>query len=268
MGKYKVIFVNIDDTLKPMYEKNLKNIINKVKEKDVFMVLTTNNDMSYAIKKSIEDGLSEYVIASNGSEVYNYKTKEIIFERNIPEKVVKKVYEYCNNLGITMIFNSFTKRFINVENYNDDTVSYFNNIDELLKENKINQIEVISKNFERMMILPNLFEDKFPELKVVHSSSNLKENNKDKDKEYCHDIVLKNTSKSTGIVELLDYFDIDSNEAIAIGSEYDDIRMFDVVGYSVTFDNADNILKENADYIINNNENDFSKALEKLILKS
>ena len=64
---------------------------------------------------------------------------------------------------------------------------------------------------------------------------------------------------------MLDYLNIDSERAIAIGNGYDDICMADVVGTSVAVENANAILKEVATYITDTAENDgVAKILEKL----
>ena len=273
MGKYKIVFTDIDDTLNPINHKvstYTKDIIKRVKKLGVKIVANTGRGTTYAIRKSQEAGLSEYVVSSNGSEIYNYKTNEKIFARNIPKDTVKQVYEYCNGHDMKIILNSFTNRFMNIEkyDYNDDPAVYFDDIDKILAENEINQIIVLSKNYERMLVLPNVFLDKFPNLKTVHSSIALMEKTPVPNKEYYHDLVLENTSKGTGIVELLDYFNIKPEEAIAIGNGYDDLTMFDVVGTCVAVENANNLLRENATYVTDNTLNDgMAKALEKYILK-
>lgn len=118
-----------------------------------------------------------------------------------------------------------------------------------------------------MLVIPNLFKEKFPNLKVVHSSIALVEERREKNKEYYHDFVIENTSKGTGIVELLDYLKIDKEEAIAIGNGYDDISMADVVETFIAVENANEILKSNAIYITNSaSEDGVANILEKLIL--
>jgi hydroxymethylpyrimidine pyrophosphatase-like HAD family hydrolase len=120
-----------------------------------------------------------------------------------------------------------------------------------------------------MLVLPNLFKEKFPSLKVVHSSIGLIEEKRVKNKEYYHDLVLENTAKSTGITELLEYLGIDSEKAICIGNGYDDICMTDVVGTSIAVDNANTTLKEISTYITASAEEDgVAKILEKLCLEN
>ena len=270
MKKFDIVFVDIDDTLNPSGEKTseyTKEVMKKLKEQGIKVVVNTGRSAKYAINKSIESNLSEFIISSNGAEVYNYDTKEKIFSRPIPKEQIKQIYEYANQTNMTIILNSIENRYINNKNYNynNEPAIYFEDIDKLLDEQEINQLVMLSSNFDRMLVLPHMFKEKYPNLKVVHSSVALIEERRIPNKEYYHDIVLENTAKSTGIVELLDYLNIDSERAIAIGNGYDDICMADVVGTSVAMENANPILKEVATYITDTSANDgVAKILEKL----
>ena len=274
MNKYDIVFVDIDDTLNPSGEKvtqYTKDVMTRLKEKGVKVVVNTGRSTRYAIEKSIEANLSEYVISSNGSEVYNYEKQEIVFNKAIPKDVIKKIYDYVVESNMTIILNSIENRFINTKdyNYNKEPATYFDDIDKLLDEQEINQLVILSSNFDRMLVLPHMFKEKYPNLKVVHSSVSLIEEKRIPGKEYYHDLVLENTAKSTGIVELLDYLGIDSDRAIAIGNGYDDICMCDVVGTSVAMENSNPILKEVATYITDTTENEgVAKILEKLCFDS
>jgi Cof subfamily protein (haloacid dehalogenase superfamily) len=272
MSNYKIVFVDIDDTLNPSNEKVSDytiEVMTKLKEKGIKVVVNTGRSAKYAIEKSIEANLSEYVISSNGAEVYNYYERKEIFSKHIPNHLIKCMYDYCKSVNTTLILNSLEKRFINIKDYkyNNEPAIYFEDIDEVLANNKINQLVVLSSNFDRMLALPNLFKEKFPMLKVIHSSRGLIEDHREKNKEYYHDFVLENTAKSTGIIELLEYLEIDSEDAIAIGNGYEDICMIDVVGTSIAVDNANSTLKELSTYITDSAENDgVAKILEKLCL--
>ena len=273
MKKYKIVFIDIDDTLNPsngVVSEYTKQVMTKLKEQDIKVVIDSGRSASYAIKKSLEANLSEYVISSNGAEVYNYHERKEIFSKPIPNDIIKEVYNYCETHDLTLILNCLEKRYININDYkyNNEPAIYFDDINKVLKENKINQLIVLSSNFDRMLVLPSLFKEKFPNLKVVHSSLGLIEERITKGKEYYHDLVLENTAKSTGIIELLDYLHIDPEDAIAIGNGYDDIPMCDVVGTSIAVENANQTLKEISTYITDTAENDGpAKMLEKLCLK-
>lgn len=271
MKKYKIVFIDIDDTLNPSNKpvsKHTQEVMQKLKDSGIITVINSGRSTGYAIKKSLEANMSQYVIGSNGAEVYDYHKRKIIFEQSIPKETIKKVYKYCESIGLTLILNSMEKRFINIKDYkyNNEQSIYFDNIDDILKNN-INQLVVLSNNFDRMLVIPNMFKEKFPNLKVVHSSIGLIEGKREKNKEYYHDLVLENTSKSTGLVELLDYLNISEEEAIAIGNGYDDICMCDVVSTSIAVADANEKLKEIATYITKSAKEDgVAEILEKLCL--
>lgn len=273
MNKYDIVFCDIDDTLNPSNgttTEYTREVMKKLKDKGIKVVVNTGRSAKYAVEKSIEAGLSEYVISSNGAEVYNYHERKEIFSKPISNEDIIAIYEYCVSHDMTIILNCLEKRYINIKDYkyNNEPAIYFEDINEVINNNKINQLVILSANFDRMLVLPNMFKEKFPSLKVVHSSIGLIEEKRVPGKEYYHDLVLENTAKSTGIVELLDYLGLDSERAIAIGNGYDDICMCDVVGTSVAVENANQTLKEVATYITDTAENDgVAKILEKLCLE-
>ena len=273
MNKYDIVFCDIDDTLNPSNgttTEYTREVMKKLKDKVIKVVVNTGRSAKYAVEKSIEAGLSEYIISSNGAEVYNYHERKEIFSKPISKEDILAIYDYCVTHNMTIILNCLEKRYINIKDYkyNNEPAIYFEDINEVIDNNKINQLVILSSNFDRMLVLPNMFKEKFPSLKVVHSSIGLIEEKRVPGKEYYHDLVLENTAKSTGIVELLDYLGIDSEKAIAIGNGYDDICMCDVVGTSVAVENANQTLKEVATYITDSAENDgVAKILEKLCLE-
>lgn len=273
MNKYDIVFCDIDDTLNPSNgttTEYTREVMKKLKDKGIKVVVNTGRSAKYAVEKSIEAGLSEYTISSNGAEVYNYHERKEIFSKPISNEDILAIYDYCVTHNMTIILNCLEKRYINIKDYkyNNEPAIYFEDINEVINNNKINQLVILSSNFDRMLVLPNMFKEKFPSLKVVHSSIGLIEEKRVPGKEYYHDLVLENTAKSTGIVELLDYLGIDSERAIAIGNGYDDICMCDVVGTSVAVENANQTLKEIATYITDSAENDgVAKILEKLCLE-
>lgn len=274
MNKYKIVFVDIDDTLnvrnKPVSE-NTKNVMSRIKDKNIFVVINTGRSMKYAIERSKMANLSKYVVSSNGSEVYDYQNDKIIFSSIIPKETVKKIYEYCQSVGVIMLINSFNEKFSNTQlpdNYGDGGV-YFENIDEVLEKHPITQIVLVSDNYDRMIVIPNLFKEKYPEIKFSYSSRSLLDNKRIKKEHYTHNITANNVSKGTGIAELLDYLNISSDDAIAIGDDYVDLTMFDMVKTKIAVADGFNELKEQADIICPSaKEEGVAQILEKLLLEN
>ena len=56
--------------------RDIKKITSICHDKGIKVVVNTGRSAKYAVEKSIEAGLSEYVISSNGAEVYNYHERK------------------------------------------------------------------------------------------------------------------------------------------------------------------------------------------------
>lgn len=220
MNKYQIVFIDIDDNLKEVTEYT-KKIMKQLKNKGIKVVVSTSRSANYAINKSIEANLSDYIISSNGAEVYNFQTNEKIYSKSLNEQDIKYIYNYCNSHDMIMILNTYEKRYTNSPDYLNDNepAVYFSNLEELLQNNQVNQIVILSNNYERMLVLPNLFKEKCPSLKIVHSSKAITNGKREKNKQYYHNLVLEQTSKETGIAELLEYLKLDSKNALIISND-------------------------------------------------
>ena len=189
MNKYDIVFCDIDDTLNPSNgttTEYTREVMKKLKDKGIKVVVNTGRSAKYAVEKSIEAGLSEYTISSNGAEVYNYHERKEIFSKPISNEDILAIYDYCVTHNMTIILNCLEKRYINIKDYkyNNEPAVYFEDINEVINNNKINQLVILSANFDRMLVLPNMFKEKFPSLKVVHSSIGLIEEKRVPGKEY------------------------------------------------------------------------------------
>lgn len=271
--KFEIVFVDIDDTLNKKDEEvsqKTKNVLNKVKEKNILVVLNTGRCLSYAIDKSKEANASSYVISSNGTEVYDYKNDKVIFQKVISTNTVKEIYNFALEHNITIVLNSLMNRFISNNKYKiDGNPILINDIDDVLNNNKISQIVLISSNYDRMLVVPNIYLEKFSNIKVISSSNNLRNNKRGQNEIYFHNIISDTTSKSTGMVELLDYLNIDERNSMAIGNGVEDLSMMDIVNTKVAVENSCEELKKIADYVSDSAKNDgVAKILENLILES
>ena len=104
-------------------------------------------------------------------------------------------------------------------------------------------LNLFSDNFSRMLTIKDLFKETIPSVSIVNSSSNLSNGKMEEGKVYFHDIVLANTTKSTGILETMDYLGLINDEVMVIGDNYNDIPMAMLDVTSVATSNACHELK-------------------------
>lgn len=264
MTKYDIVFIDIDGTLRD----NNRNIsqesidaIARVKEQGIIVVLATGRSCNYAKKVAEKINTSDYLISSNGSEVINFRTNETIFNKGIDRNSLYDIFAYCQENNVNLLLNTIKEDYQTIEESHRRTLIHF--LDEIKED--VNQIVITSMNYDRMLVIPEMFKEKFPHLHLSGSSSDLKRGNRHPETDYYHDYNAENVSKATGVLELLDYLKIPVERSIAIGNSDNDISMCSVAGCGVAVANASKSLKEIADEIIgDNNENAVAEFLETL----
>lgn len=255
MNNYKIVFIDIDGTLRNSLNEvtdEVKNKIHDLVEKGIKVVLCTGRSRKYAEKVAKEVGTSDYLISSNGAEATNIKTGESIYNYPIERKVVEDIFEYCKQSNINMLINTVEHDYQTI--LESDNREYIKNISEVKEE--INQIVLTSMSYNKMLVIPRLFKDKYPRLKLNSSSDYLNTPNKKPVKDYYFDYNYDDVSKAKGIIELLDYLKIPEKESISIGDSYNDIAMCELTGYCVAMGNAVDALKVVANEVTSTNDED------------
>lgn len=255
MNKYKIIFIDIDGTLRNSSSEVTNEVRNKIHaliEKGIKVVLCTGRSRKYAAKVAKEVGTSDYVISSNGAEATNLKTGEAIYNYPINREIAEDIFEYCKRSNINMLINTVEHDYQTI--LESDNREYIESMNEVKED--INQIVLTSMNYNKMLVIPRLFKDKYPRLKLNSSSDYLSTPNKKPAKDYYFDYNYDDVSKAKGIVALLDYLKIPSECSISIGDSYNDIAMCELTGYCVAMGNAVDALKVVANEVTDTNDKD------------
>jgi len=80
------------------------------------------------------------------------------------------------------------------------------------------------------------------------------------------DIVNESTNKWDGILHMLTHFGLEPQEVVAIGDAENDIEMLAGAGYSIAMGNADDDIKECADFVTSHVDDDgLEKAIDHLL---
>ena len=151
-----------------------KKIIKKVVECGNTVVICTARPRYYTLKVSNEVGLNEYLISSNGTEIYDNINKKNIYSTYLPKEECKLIYQETKKIGLRVMFVSENTEYVTMFTRNDSQILLDdNNVDILLKK-EIKQIMIISKEKELVKKYKSLIEQK-SNLCVVDSSKEDKE---------------------------------------------------------------------------------------------
>ncbi|MBO5348335.1 MAG: HAD family phosphatase [Clostridia bacterium] len=257
----KTIFIDIDGTLrnnKKEITEETKKSIKMAKEKGFRIIICSGRARKYTENISKECKASEIIIASNGSDVYDYKNQKSIFLNNISNEICMKLNKLSKEYGITLYIDTENGQYTNNKKQESMNVEFYEDFENLIIKSKVIHAHFGGNDFDKMKEL-------FNEVKKI---DNIKIGN---DEIYCFKdsyfifISSENSNKGHAIIELCKILDIDLKETIAIGDDYNDIDMFKVAGYTVAMENAVQEIKEIANEItVSNDENGVAKFLNKI----
>lgn len=240
-------------------------------EKGVHIVISTGRAFHSLPEQLFEiDGL-EYVVTSNGAQVTELASREIIYKNYISCHAVETVVKMLKGTGTSVETFVEGRAYIDKAEYEDyqKNGSNFRDVGYVLRtrnpiqgicdymiDNK-NQIENISLNFEfneekeKMRMLLNRIDD------ITVTSS------------FAHNFEIggSTTSKGEALRFLMERLVVVDHELMACGDSLNDSQMLRLAGIGVAVENATEDVKNIADYITDSNDNDgVAKAIEKLVL--
>lgn len=323
MDNIKAIFVDSEGTLRDSNKKissGTKEILSLLKENKIQVILTTGLPRFISRKIAQEANASNYLISSNGADIYDQKNNLIIENLIIENKIVENIYELSHKkyniiLGVgdyefsnnTNEYNMFARKIENIksfsnmpilqihisqkqtsdeifelcneyyENINLDILEYFkNNLDKFiflrLKTNNY-KIENMNKNeikaILRSMRFFELKKLKETILKYYDKKIHVGNESIDFDKVSLNGetpwFSLNNIDAGKGIAikKMCKYLNININNTIGIGNDYNDLSMINAVGTFVCPNTSRDFIKSECIDVYNNN----NKGLEKILRK-
>jgi hypothetical protein len=247
MNKVKIVFTDLDSTLTGEKGKiDIKNkiIFKKLKDKGIPVVINTGRPLPYIIPICKQYETSNYVISSNGAEIYNISAKKVIFRDIISKDNLKKLDEFVEKYELFFMANSLDKRYTNKE----DAIGFIKvkslyDIDE-----DISQVILESYDIEKMKYLRKSIEDE-TDLIIANKTKHISKN-----KLLYYDVVNSTVSKGNALKILCKHLGIDNERAMAIGDSDNDIEMLLASGYKVAVANATEKLKNVADIVTLSNK--------------
>lgn len=264
LSNIKIVFIDIDGTLVDDNKKissATKKSIKRLVDKGIYVVLVSGRDVIHTIDKSKKACASSIVIASNGSEIFDYNKKEYIFHDVFDFDKIVKTWNYCmeNEFGLILKSNKGV---------------YYNNYSLVKKGTKYKHISDVYKSCKSdvsQLLLMSTDNDKIKEAAMFirnlglyitsYSSSYLIDPNRNYNS---LDVNNANISKGTAIDILLKHLNIRKEDSLCFGDFINDMSMFDICGVKVAMGNAIDELKERADYVTQtNNENGVANFLDK-----
>lgn len=188
------------------------------------------------------------VILYNGALIYDYENEKIIEESFLEEEaklILKEINKFNSSIGIEIYCNDNV--YIYHENKYTDRFSQkgyavsYEITKELLKDNWTKVLLTGDKEILDMIEVD--FKSKFGDFNIVRSD------------EVYLEIIPREVSKGTALVNLCKHLEISIEKTIAVGDNMNDIEMLESAKYGFCVESGNPKVLERAKYIAKSNDN-------------
>lgn len=248
LDKYLLVS-DIDGTAlvagKPIPEENITAINDFINKGGRFTICTGRGSKSASAFTSLIN-LKEPAIICNGTCVYDYGQKKVIFKQSLPSSATEIVEEFINKFP-----------HIGVEVVKEPDV-YICNMTQAAKQHlehrnmqyEIKPINEMGDGLSKVVFICNTSD----KLEVDAYLQKVLKNSVDTEHVWTNDhlveLVPANASKAVGLRELCKAINVDINNVVAVGDFYNDIELLNAAKVKVVVDNAPDELKKMADVVV------------------
>lgn len=243
-----LIAIDSDGTLRKSdgtITQKTKETIKKVIEKGSTIVICTGRPRYHTLKIAKEIGASQYLISSNGTEIFDSSNNKILYASYLPETICNSIFKDTLKIGIRVIFVCDNVEYVTKFTRNDSQILLDNNNFKEVKN--VKQIMIIDSDYDKIAKYKTKVLNEY-KLNVIDNS--------EKKEEPWFSIISNGSSKGNALKVLANYLNIPTRNTIAIGNDINDLSMIRIAGIGVAVSNAIEELKKEADVITNSNDLD------------
>lgn len=267
----KILFTDLDGTLlnnRSQIDEEMKKALKDMTDAGHYLVLSSGRPLDSILEVKDLAGIEDtnaFIIANNGSLLYNCATKEIIKEFRISYDDVKDVWHLANEYNLHI--QTYTANEIITAKEDDEIIYYRRRIHlpliltntplEVLQLPPHKMLIINLEDHERLVKMQTLLDSKYSDrLQTVFSNP------------FYLEVFSKEAGKGNGLRHLCMHLNIPIENSYAAGDAQNDLSMLKAAGHSIIMCNADENLQKEADIITrrSNNEAGLSDIIYEHIL--
>ena len=267
----KILFTDLDGTLlnnDSLISQSTKNTLDLLIQSGNKLVFSSGRPLDSIIEVIKKAGLQYpgiYIIANNGSLIYDYDKKINILEKRITFDDVMITWELARDMNIHI--QTYTDSSIITGKEDSEIVSY---------RKKIHLPLILSESPITVMDKPPfklLAIDLYKKKHLISFSDALLNKYSDKlstvfSNDHYLEIFSSEAGKGNALKYLCDYLNISIANSFAAGDALNDLSMLKTAGHSVAMCNGDSLLLKQADIISSksNNEDGLADIIRKYLI--
>lgn len=270
-----MVVTDLDGTLlkkdRTISKKDIETL-NLLKEKKIVRVVATGRNIKKIEEVITDISLFDYFIFSSGAGIMNCKNRKIELALNISKDNVNSLIHFFIKKEVAFfLFHAIPRNhlfwYYKTGEINPEYNRYCEHNKKCIKklpDNKITdndncQFLIIFRTADDFFKLKNEIEQNFDEFQIIRASSPYGTGY------IWMEIFSKKVSKGNAARYLCNYLDINFQNTIGIGNDYNDITLLDFTNHSFITDNCPNELKGYYESAPANDENAFSFCINKNI---
>lgn len=265
----KVLVVDLDGTLTNKEKKvtlPTKQAIKSMQERGHIMVLASGRPTPGVTPVAEELELAKYggyILSYNGSRITRCSDGKVLYDQKLPDDIVPEIFAMADELGIGMM--TYDANSIVANQHHDE----FMELEAFITHLELHHYETPMEHLDTPVnkclgtapvdVAPEImqkFEEKFGER--IHV---------DRSEPFFIELLPMGIDKAASIKKLCEVLDTTMDNVIACGDGFNDISMVRAAGLGVAMANAQEPVKQVADYITLSNEEDgVAHVIHKYIL--
>ncbi len=256
---YKLLALDIDGTIlrtNHRMDKRVKDAIEYVKQKGVYVTLATRRHFASAKKVAKALKLDTILITHNGAFMAS-DIDDPLSEIRISQQDVEGIVQFLEKSNSHVRIKHERFSLANRIKQNQEIIAkmtigdplfypinFTDDLNEYVNESPVSplQIEAFFNNEADRRAIYETLQLRFPNVDVRHYTDNRLE------------IVAKHVSKNNALNDLGEYLGINCDEMVAVGDSLADMDMIREAGLGVAMGNAHDAVKKHADWITRSND--------------
>lgn len=269
--KYKILVLDLDGTLtnkKKEITEHTRETLIRAQEAGVKIVLASGRP-TYGIMplaRQLElDKYEGYILAYNGGQIIDCKTGELMYENVLDPAVYPYLYECAKSNGFQIL--SYKDEYIISENADDQYVQHEAFLNRMPSKTVENFLDVINFPVAKCLIVGD--PEPLAQLEPVMKKELESKMNVFRSEPFFLELVPKGIDKARCLAVLLEELGMTPDEMMACGDGFNDLSMIEYAGMGVAMANAQEVVRQAANYITLSNEEDgVAHAVEKFMLNA
>lgn len=269
MDEKKVLVLDIDGTLtnsKKEITENTKNAIIDIMQRGHIVMLASGRPTPGMKRYAEELELEEhggYLLSFNGGKIINCKTGEIVFQKTLPPHMLPRLYKFAKDndcglvtyLGESVILGTRSDEYVELEaRINGMPIKQVENMVEFV-DFDMNKC-LMTAPVDKAPALEKELQEMFGDIASIYRSE-----------PFFIEIMPKGVDKATSLDRMLCTVGLKRENAICCGDGFNDMTMIEYAGVGVAMENAQEKVKEVADFITKSNDEDgIVTVIKKFIL--